>query len=132
MIKKIFLYTFLLFGLTHLYGQKKSAFLQAADEAFANKNYYGALKFYNEALEFDEKDADVLYKSAESARLFNSYKIAAEKYSYLIDTLQIVNDSSTLYYAGEMYQRMGQYDKATEYYDLYLTQYNKDGDYLTT
>lgn len=132
MIKRIFLYTFLVFGLTHVYGQKKSAFLQAADEAFANKNYYGALKFYNEALEFDEKDADILYKSAESARLFNSYKIAAEKYSYLIDTLQIVSDSSSLYYAGEMYQRLGQYDKATEYYDLYLTQYNKDGDYLTT
>ena len=106
----------------------KKAFLEAADNAFSTGNYYAALIYYNEVLAFDEKDPAILLKSAESARLFDSYALAAQRYSYLIDSLGIVTDSTSLFYAGEMNQRLGKFDKAVEYFDLYISQYGKDGD----
>lgn len=131
MSKKLLL-LFSLFCFSQLaYSQSKKAFMEAADQAFLSKNYYAALTYYNNVLEFDEKDADIIHKSAEAARLFDSYKIAAEKYSYLIDTLNIVKDSSVYLHAGEMYQRIGQFDKATEYYDNYITMYGSKNDALT-
>jgi tetratricopeptide (TPR) repeat protein len=132
MSKRIYIILFSFFSMiASNYGQSKKAFLEAAEDAFAKKNYYSALTFYNEVLQFDEKDANIIYKSAEAAREFDSYKLAAERYSYLIDTLQVIPDSSVYYYAGEMYQRLGQFDKATEYYDLYISQYGTEGEYLT-
>lgn len=132
MSKKIYITVLSLICLHTLsYGQSKKAFMEAAEKSYAEKNYYAALTYYNEVLQFDEKDADVLYKSAECARMFDSYKIAAERYSYLIDTLQIINDSLIYVHAGEMYQRLGQFDKANDYYDLYISQYGTDGEYYT-
>ncbi len=132
MSKKIYIILFSLISLqSMLFGQSKKAFLDAAEKSFAEKNYYSALTYYNEVLQFDEKDPDILYKSAESARMFDSYKIAAERYAYLIDTLQVTKDSLIFYHAGEMYQRLGQFDKANEYYDLYISQYGSDTDYFT-
>src|SRR5690606_25492456 len=112
-------------GLAH--SQTQSAFLKAADEAFAKKNYYAALSYYNEVIEFGDVDPKVIFKAAESARLFNAYKLATEKYSYLVDTLKDNSEPTALFYLGEMHQRQGNYLKAIEYYDLYLTQYSKDG-----
>ena len=49
-----------------------------------------------------------------------------EKYALLIDSMQNVPDSTCLFYAGEMNQRLGKFDKAIEYYDLYLSQYSHE------
>lgn len=111
--------------------QTKKQFLEAADAAYATGNYYAALVYYNEVLAFDDKDVDIIFKSAEAARKFDSYAVAAEKYSILIDSLQNTPDSTCLYYAGEMNQRLGKFDKAIEYYDLYISQYGNEKDYLT-
>jgi tetratricopeptide (TPR) repeat protein len=132
MSKKIYITVLSLICLhTFSYGQSKKAFMDAAEKSYAEKNYYAALTYYNEVLQFDEKDADVLYKSAECARMFDSYKIAADRYSYLIDSLQIIKDSLIYVHAGEMYQRLGQFDKANDYYDLYISQFGTEGEYYT-
>ena len=54
-----------------VFGQTRKAWLKAADEAFERKDYFSALSYYNEALEF-ERDFPTLYRSAESARLFDA------------------------------------------------------------
>lgn len=118
-------------GIADASSQTKQAFLAAAEEAMGNKNYYAALTYYNEALEFDAKDVDVLKNSAEAARMFNSYKIAADRYSYLIDTLAYTGDSLMVYHLANMHQRLGAYDKATHYYDLFLSESGKEGEYFT-
>lgn len=112
-------------------GQSKKQFLEAAETAYVQGNYYAALVYYNEVLAFDEKDVDIIFKSAEAARKFDSYAVAAEKYALLIDSMQNVPDSTCLFYAGEMNQRLGKFDKAIEYYDLYLSQYSHEKEYLT-
>jgi outer membrane protein OmpA-like peptidoglycan-associated protein/tetratricopeptide (TPR) repeat protein len=115
----------------NLFGQSKKAFEEAANKAFIEENYFSALTYYNNLLEFDEKDAYNVYRSAESARLFNSYELAAKRYTYLIDTLENIPDPSVYFYAGQMYHRIGKLDKANEFYDLYLSQYGKEGEVIT-
>ena len=108
------------------YAQTKQAFIQAAEESYANKNYYAALSYFEEALLFGGKEPELIFKAAESARMFNSYKIAAAKYSLLIDTLE--NDSYPIAYfhLAEMYQKMGRYDEALNYYTIYKSEYATD------
>ncbi len=109
----------------------KKQYITEAEKAFANKNYYAALVYYNEALEFDQNDATILYKSAESARLFNSYSVAAKKYHYLIDTLQDNQFSDAVFWLADMKQRMGQYTEAQKYYNLYSAEHGGSDTLLT-
>lgn len=101
----------------------KKQYLVEAESAFANKNYYAALIYYNEVLEFDPNDARILYKSAESARMFNAYSTAAQKYQYLLDTLQDNQYPEASFWLANMKQRMGKYGEAQKYYNLYNAEY---------
>ena len=101
----------------------KRKYIEAAEKEFADKNYYGALLYYNEVLEFDKDDKDILYKSAEAARKFNSYSRAAEKYSYLIDSLNDDTHPDAVFWLASMKQHTGEYEAADRYYDLYLSEY---------
>jgi tetratricopeptide (TPR) repeat protein len=130
-MKKIYVLLVLFATGYHLHSQSKKQYLSAGDDAFTIGNYYSALTYYNEALEFDPKDGKTLFKSAEAARLFDSYKLAIKKYTYLLDTLNYNDEKLVLFYLGEMHQRLGDYKKAKDYYDLYVTQYGNDEDYYT-
>jgi len=112
-----------IFSSLQINAQTKSKFIRAAEKAFAEKNYYSALVYYDNVLEFDEKDPVILFKAAESARLFNSYVRAAEKYRFLIDTINDDSQPDALYRLGQMYQYMGKYDEADKFLNLYLAEY---------
>lgn len=114
-----------------LYGQTQKAFLKAADEAYENKNYYGALKWYTEALEFEEDDPALVYKVAESARNFEAYDIAAEKYQLLADSLGAEAYPDATYHLGGMLYKLGKYDEAKKYYNMYLSEYSGTDSLLT-
>jgi tetratricopeptide (TPR) repeat protein len=122
--------TLLLFSLI-LQSQNKRQYLAAGDEAFAIGNYYAALSYYNEALEFDPKDAKTVFKSAEAARMFDSYNLAIQKYTFLLDTLNYNEEKLVLFHLGGLNQKLGEYKRAKDYYDLYVTQHGNDEDYYT-
>jgi len=102
----------------------KRQFIEAAESEFADKNYYGALIYYNEALEYDNTDKDITFKAGEAARLFNAYSKAAEKYHILIDTLNDESHPIAIFWLGNMKQRMGKYDEAQKYYEMYLSEFS--------
>jgi outer membrane protein OmpA-like peptidoglycan-associated protein len=114
-----------------LIGQTKLQFIKAAEREFANKNYYGALEYFNTALEFDPNDPIMVYKAAESARQFNAYDQAAKKYAYLIDTLNDSAHPDAVFYLAMMKQNMGKYDEARLYYNRYITEFGTDEDIMT-
>ena len=120
--KNIFFILAVLFFHVGVYGQTKSSILSQADKSMAEKNYYDALNKYKEALEFDVEDVQVMHKLAESGRLFNSFKIAAEYYTKVLEH----NDNNLFplagYWLGQVKQRMGDYDGARVAYNTYKSE----------
>ncbi len=108
---------------SHAQTPLKKDVIASAEKYFADKNYYAALKQYNDALGYDSTDVNLVFKAAESARMFNSYARAAEKYSYLIDSLKDDTYPLAIFYLANMKQRLGKYDDARNYYNIYLTEY---------
>ena len=125
-MRKIYIFLFLSISLT-AFGQSKKAFLEAATKAELNDNYFAASSYYNEALEFNEEDEEVLYKSATAARQWEALTLAERKYSKLIDTLNSQTYPDARFYLAQVRQKLGKYDEAKMDYDLYLSE-NKDED----
>lgn len=114
---------FIAIGICSGYSQTQKAFIKAAEEAYATKNYYGALQWFTEALDFDRDSPELIYKVAESARQFEAYDLAAEKYKLLVDSLGEGNYPDASFYLGQMYQRMGKYEDAKNYYNIYVSEF---------
>ncbi|MEM9547630.1 MAG: hypothetical protein AAGA77_16740 [Bacteroidota bacterium] len=115
---------FIAFGICSGYSQTQKAFIKAAEEAYATKNYYGALTWFSEALDFDRDDPELIYKVAESARQFEAYDLAAEKYKLIVDSLGQGNYPEASFYLGMMYQQLGKYEDAKSYYNIYISENN--------
>ena len=67
------------------YGQNLGQFITAAEKSFQGEDYYSALAYYLEAIEFDTSDMNVMYDVAESARLFDSYNISRDYYTKVVE-----------------------------------------------
>lgn len=131
MIKYIVIGLLTLVSVSQMQAQTKQAFINAAEKAFEEKNFYAALKYYNEVLEFKNPSPYVYYKAAEAARHFFAYETALEYYKQT--DLNKDKDELPLssFYAAEMAFYMGDYDEATKYFKKYLNE-NKTSDNLYT
>lgn len=118
-------------GQVYAQSPTKRQVIQKAEEAYASKNFYGALILYDQALEYDANDVDIMFKSAESARQFNAYSKAAYKYQYLLDTLQDNTHPIALFWLANMQQRMGKYEESRKNYNLYLSEYSGTDSLMT-
>lgn len=87
--------------------------------------------YFDEALAYDKTDAAIMYKTAESARLYTAYGYAASKYHELLDTIKSNQYPDAVFRLGEMYHKLGMYDKASMYYNQYLSEYANDNQQLT-
>lgn len=65
-----------LFGMS----QTKNQLIQFADEQVAEGDYYGAINYYQKAMDIDSVDIDVLFKYAEALRLYKNYPKAEYYY----------------------------------------------------
>ncbi|HEB62081.1 MAG TPA: hypothetical protein ENI82_02915 [Bacteroidetes bacterium] len=112
--------------------QSMKAFLVAAEKSFENKDYGSALKYYLSANEFSEDDSDMLYKSAESARKFNAYNLAEDKYQKILDKESGEQFPLATFWLGDIKQRLGKYDEAIDLFKIYLSEHEGDDEYFTT
>ena len=71
----------------------------SGDNAMKQKNYYGAAKLYEEALSYDRKMYDVVWKTAEAYRLDNDYANALAHYKTLVDKVEDKYPDATYRYA---------------------------------
>ncbi len=128
-MKKI-LFGILIMIAAQAFGQTRQAYLDAAETAFESKDYYSALHYYKTVLEFSE-DIAVLYKTAESARLFNAYKVAEENYKKVKELQKNGEFPLTTYWLADMQKQQGKYMEAKANYQLYLSENELDNPYFT-
>ena len=87
MMQRFYIILFLLLA-GFIYGvqaQTQSQYLTEAANAFESENYAAALEYYSNALEFDEEDITLMYKVAESARLYHAYTLADSLYKMVVE-----------------------------------------------
>ncbi|MFB6306829.1 MAG: hypothetical protein ABEH43_07560, partial [Flavobacteriales bacterium] len=74
---QFFIILFTFFQIKPAEGQKLKDWLKFGKEAMKEGDYYGASKYYRNALKFEER-LDIKYKLAEAYRKFNNYEKAAK------------------------------------------------------
>ena len=130
-MRKFGILLFCLLTVTSIRSQTRQAFLDAAEKAFDSKDYYSSLHYYQTALEFDDQQIDILYKTAEAARLFNAYILAEQYYESVMDLEQNGDYPLASYYVAEVELKQGKYDEARDHYQLYLSENSGDNIYYT-
>jgi len=98
---------------------RKKQYIKAGDTAFAQENYYAAMKYYTETLEFDSTQAQIWYKLGESAEAFYAYSIAEESFLKVLD-LAPSEFPNTKMKLAEVQTSLGKYGDAISYYQAVL------------
>ncbi len=80
MHRKVFILLFFIGNFLKLSGQTQSAYIKVGDNAFAKKDYVSALQLYQQALEYDDDDAELIFKVAETHRNLFSFETASAWY----------------------------------------------------
>lgn len=120
---------FTVFG-DELDAQTLKSYLVAAEKSFEEKDFGTALQYYLAANEFIDDNADLLYKSAESARMFKAYNLAESKLE-LLDEKQPDNQYPLLtFWLGDIKQRLGKYSEAIDQYKIYLSEHQGENEYF--
>ncbi len=131
---KHILYTFCLlcYSALSLQGQTFRAFIEAAENAVINEDYYSAFSYYKEALEFDESNLDVQYQYAEAAKNFNAYRLAEQEFQKTLDLDSTFKYPMTTYKLATVQQQLGKYQDAKRNYELFISEYTGSDDILVS
>ncbi len=102
-----------------------SNIISTADIEFEKRNYYGAAKLYEKALEYNSRMYDIVWKAAEGYRLDNDYLRAAHFYKILIDNA-LNSYPKAMFYMGEMEKFNEEYIRAQYYFNRYYQDNKED------
>ncbi len=101
-------------------GQSLRAWIQAADSAFAQRDFYPAFKYYEAALKYDTARTDLWYRYAESAFEFQAYPYAVNAYTRVLNSTERNAYPHTLLRMAEAYHILSEYDQAALYYQRFI------------
>ncbi len=102
-------------------GQTFKQYVKAADKSMVKKDYYSAMRYYQDAMSIKDTDAELHYKCADAARQFFAFSIADAHFAKASE-MAGENEFPLLdFYWAEVKQTLGDYTKAAELYDAYFT-----------
>lgn len=132
-MRRVYILFVFLIGSQITFGQSYSydQYIEAAEKAMLNKDYYTALNHYNSAVQFNKSELSALYKAAEAARLFNAFNMAAERYQAVNDGESNGEYPLSSFWLGDVQQKMGMYPEAIASYDMYLSEHEGEDAYYT-
>lgn len=88
-------------------------------KSFGEKDYYGAAYYFNQAMQNDSIDLEIMWYYAESERLSNAYKKAEKAYQELMETDEQVTYPEAVFHLGDMLKRQEMYEEAGVFFDFY-------------
>jgi outer membrane protein OmpA-like peptidoglycan-associated protein len=116
---------------TGLMGQTRTAYLEAAETSYIEKDYYSSLLYYMEAYEFDTTATTVIRGVAESARKANVYRTSERFYQKLMDMDISEQKSEDIFWLANAKHKQGEYEEARILYSTYLSEYAEDDLWMT-
>jgi tetratricopeptide (TPR) repeat protein len=104
-------------------GQTYRQYMKAADEEFANLNYYSAMKHYQEAMSIEGEQPEVLFKYAEAARLFQSYTFADTAYTKVMASENAKDYPLTKYWLAAVKKKQGKYEESQALFQQFVDEH---------
>ena len=104
-------------------GQTYKQYLKAADKEFEDKNYYSAMKHYEEAMSIEGEQLEVLIKYAESARLMHAYTFADTAYTKVLNADSTGKYPLAIYWLAAVKKRQGIYLEAQQLFQLFADEF---------
>ena len=95
-------------------------YVKKAMEAYANKDYYGAMTYYDYAIQANPNDLEVKYAHAEAAREVGAYTVSEKSYEAVIEKRSENQFPEAEYWLANVKQRLGSYTDAIALYDAFL------------
>lgn len=125
-LRKIFLlFIIIMSTVCAMNAQSLRAYIKAADNAFAKKDYFTALVYYKKVLEVEPARSEIHFKYAESARLFQAYRIAEDAYQKITTSKDSLRYPLATYWLGSVKKNLGKYEEATVVLQNYLKQFKR-------
>lgn len=126
-------FTTLLFLLLFLnsFGQNPDEWKRYGDEAWDEKDFYGAAHYYAKGLAQDSEYLEIHWKMAESYRRYNDYRKALTAYESLFKKDEKEQFPKALFYYALMLKHNERYLEAQNYFDKYADVYKYEDPYLT-
>ncbi|MCI5058042.1 MAG: DUF1573 domain-containing protein [Flavobacteriales bacterium] len=123
------LFLFLMYLPSH--AQKSKQWVKMADEAFEEKDFYGASLYYEKALSIDTGNLDLKYKIAESYRGYNQYQKAENQYNLVISNDIEEKYPLALFWLAMMQKSNEKYDIASENFTTFYKSYRDRSSYYS-
>ena len=122
---------FFVFSVMNVFGQNPDEWKRYGDEAWNEKDFYGAAHYYAKGLAQDSEYLEMHWKMAESYRQYNDYRKALTAYESLFKKDQEEQFPKALFYYALMLKHNERYLEAQNYFDKYANIYKYEDPYLT-
>lgn len=119
----LFLFSFIVFH--SINAQSLRAYIKAADDAFTTNDYFTALVYYKKVLEVEPDRNDIHFKYAESARLFQAYRLAEDAYQKIAMGKDSMRFPLATFWLGNMKKNLAKYDEAEVVFNTYLERFKR-------
>lgn len=101
------------------FSQSFKQYVRAGDKSLAAKDYYSAMRYYQNALEIKEDNIALHYKAGTAARAFFAYTIAESHFDKVKKSSQKAEFPLLDFYMADVKQTLGKYDEAAVLYESY-------------
>ncbi len=109
-------------GILPVRGQTLKAYITAAENALAEKDYFTAYTYFETAVNVDSNRMDLQYKLADVARLYQAYSNSEKLYSNVLHSKDKDDYPNAAYWLGKVQQYQGKYDSAVANYNMFLNE----------
>ena len=103
--------------------QTLKAYLTAAENSLAEKDYYSAFQYFSTAVEIDSNNVNARYKLAEAARKYHAYVTAEQMYTSVLNDKDAASYPEASYWLGSVQHTQGKYDSAIASYQIFASEY---------
>ena len=111
-MKKTITYIIILLTFTSYYAQSNRKLKVYGDQAFAEKDWFGAAQYYSRLYARDSSDINLQYQFAEASRLNFDNDIAIRLYLKVISNDEKYKYPLCYYWLGQLYKQQGNYKDA--------------------
>lgn len=123
--------TLLMIVVSSVTAQSLRSYIKAADNSFKSGDYFTSYVYYRKVLDVEPDRTDIYFKYAESARLFQAYRVAEDAYRKITESKDADNFPLALYWLASMKKNLGDHASAKALFKEYLSKHKRHNSRLS-